>query len=255
MYQIFTRTVLLLAFYLCIIPSFSQVGIGTTTPDPTSILDLESSTKGLLIPRLTVAQQTTLAGLLGATETGMLVTDATTGKLIAWNGASFTDPANISATSPLSVSATNQISLNPGTLTGDLITWDGTNWVNMQPAIQHFSFTIENRQPFLAMNYCIALQGIFPARSDAVPFVSQIQIFPFNFAPIGWAFCNGQILAIASNTALFSLLGTTYGGNGTTNFQLPDLQGRAPIFYGQGPGLTNFNEGQKGGAESNTISQ
>lgn len=253
MYQIFTRTVLLLAVLLCIVPAFSQIGIGTTTPDPKSILDLESTSKGLLIPRLSVAQQTTLAGMLGAPEKGMIVTDAVSGKLLVWNGEAFSDPANISANSPLSVSATNQISINPGTQTGDLITWDGLNWVNMQPAVQHFSYTLDNRQPWLAVNYCIALQGIFPARSD--PFLSQIQIFGFNFPPLGWALCDGQLMAISQNTALFSLLGTNYGGNGTSNFALPDLQGRVIVNYGQGPGLSNYNQGDKGGVESNTISK
>ena len=78
----------------------------------------------------------------------------------------------------------------------------------------------------------------------ADPFVAEIRIFPFNFAPRGWAFCDGQILPLSQNTALFSLLGTTYGGNGQTNFGLPDLRGRAPISFGQGAGLANFDQGQ-----------
>ena len=71
----------------------------------------------------------------------------------------------------------------------------------------------------------------------ADPFVAEIRIFPFNFAPKGWAFCNGQLLPISQNTALFSLLGTTYGGDGKSTFALPDLQGSAPMHPGQGPGL------------------
>ncbi len=70
----------------------------------------------------------------------------------------------------------------------------------------------------------------------ADPFVAEIRIFPFNFAPKGWAWCDGQLLPLSQNTALFSLLGTTYGGNGKSNFALPDLQGRAPMHPGQGPG-------------------
>src|SRR5687768_15713552 len=73
----------------------------------------------------------------------------------------------------------------------------------------------------------------------ADPFVAEIRIFPFNFAPRGWAWCNGQLLPLSQNTALFSLLGTTYGGNGKSNFALPDLQGRAPMHPGQGPGLSD----------------
>jgi len=164
-------------------------------------------------------------------------------------------PASIAGKAPISVSATNQVSINPGTNPGDLITWDGTNWVNMQPAIQHFSFQVNNLQPYLVGNYCIALNGIFPSRSDAEPFVSQIQLFPFNFAPVGWAECDGQLMPISQNTALFSLLGTTFGGNGTSNFALPNLQGAVLIGMGQGPGLTNFIEGETGGSTTVTVSQ
>jgi microcystin-dependent protein len=85
-------------------------------------------------------------------------------------------------------------------------------------------------------------------------FVAEIRLFAGNFAPTGWAFCNGQILPIASNTALFSLLGTTYGGNGTTNFALPNLQGCAPMHPGQGPGLSLHNLGETGGAQTVTLS-
>jgi microcystin-dependent protein len=87
----------------------------------------------------------------------------------------------------------------------------------------------------------------------ADPFVAEIRIFPFNFAPKGWAFCDGQILPLSQNTALFSLLGTTYGGNGSTNFALPDLQGRAPLMPGQGPGLTLRDLGETGGTETVTL--
>lgn len=81
----------------------------------------------------------------------------------------------------------------------------------------------------------------------ADPFVAEIRIFPFNFAPRGWAFCNGQLLPISQNTALFSLLGTQYGGDGRTSFALPDLRSRVPIGPGQGPGLTNRVVGDSGG--------
>lgn len=79
------------------------------------------------------------------------------------------------------------------------------------------------------------------------PFIGQIIMFGGNFAPRNWAFCDGQLIAISSNPALFSLLGTTYGGNGETTFGLPDLRGRVPIHAGQGPGLPNFPLGSKGG--------
>ena len=88
----------------------------------------------------------------------------------------------------------------------------------------------------------------------AEPFLGEIRAFGFNFAPRGWAMCNGQILSIAQNTALFSLLGTTYGGNGQTTFGLPDLRGRVPIHLGQGPGLSSKDLGEQGGQEAQTLS-
>lgn len=85
------------------------------------------------------------------------------------------------------------------------------------------------------------------------PFLGEIRIYPYNFAPRNWAFCQGQLLAISQNTALFSLLGTTYGGNGITTFGLPDLQGRVPVHVGQGPGLSPYDLGQEGGSETVTL--
>ena len=84
----------------------------------------------------------------------------------------------------------------------------------------------------------------------ADPFVAEVRMFPFNFAPKGWAFCNGQVLPISQNTALFSLLGTTYGGDGKSTFALPDLQGRASMHPGQGPGLTLRDLGESAGSDS-----
>jgi microcystin-dependent protein len=84
----------------------------------------------------------------------------------------------------------------------------------------------------------------------ADPFVAEIRIFPFNFAPKGWAWCDGQLLPLSQNTALFSLLGTTYGGNGKSNLALPDLQGRASMHPGQGPGLSLHDLGETGGSET-----
>ena len=87
----------------------------------------------------------------------------------------------------------------------------------------------------------------------ADPFMAEIRIFPFNFAPKGWAWCNGQLIPISQNTALFSLLGTTYGGDGKSTFALPNLQGRAPMHPGQGPGLSLHDLGETGGAETVTL--
>jgi microcystin-dependent protein len=87
----------------------------------------------------------------------------------------------------------------------------------------------------------------------AEPYIGQITLFGGNFAPRGWAFCNGQLVSIAQYPALFSLLGTTYGGNGQTTFALPDLRGRVPMHPGSGPGLTPKNLGQQGGTETVTL--
>src|SRR6187455_949129 len=85
------------------------------------------------------------------------------------------------------------------------------------------------------------------------PFVAEIRIFPFNFAPKGWAFCDGQLLPLSQNTALFSLLGTTYGGDGKSTFALPDLQGNAAMHPGQGQGLSLRDLGEMGGSETVTL--
>jgi microcystin-dependent protein len=87
----------------------------------------------------------------------------------------------------------------------------------------------------------------------ADPFVAEIRAFGFNFAPPGWAMCNGQVLSISQNTALFSLLGTTYGGDGKSTFALPDLRGRVPMGPGQGPGTSVRDLGETGGSETVTL--
>ncbi|NQY07240.1 MAG: tail fiber protein [Flavobacteriaceae bacterium] len=124
-------------------------------------------------------------------------------------------------------------------------------------------------QPYLAVKYYIALTGTFPSRSNDPkilndpnvitssrsaqglnPFIGEIMLYAGILVPSGWAECNGQLLPIASNAALFSLLGTTYGGDGITTFALPDLRGRVPMHYGNGPGLTNRQWGENGGSET-----
>jgi microcystin-dependent protein len=87
----------------------------------------------------------------------------------------------------------------------------------------------------------------------AEPYIGEIRMVGFNFAPVGYALCNGQLLAISQNTALFAIIGTTYGGDGVTTFALPNLQSRAPIHVGQGGGLSSYVEGQSGGTENVTL--
>jgi microcystin-dependent protein len=257
MKNILPLLILLSACALYCSPATAQTGIGTTTPDNNAMLDIPSTQKGLLLPRLTAAQQATLAASLTPAQLGMLVTDAATGKPLYWTGAAWQDMATstVTATAPLAISSTNNIALNPGTAVGDLITWDGANWVNMQPATQHFTLTVDNRQPFETLNYCIALVGVFPSQNSSEPFLSEIELYGFNFPPKGFAFCNGQLLPINQNAALFALIGTTYGGDGIHTFALPNLQGRIPLHMGNGTGLSSYTLGQTGGVEQNTITK
>jgi microcystin-dependent protein len=110
----------------------------------------------------------------------------------------------------------------------------------------------ENIQPYLSFNFIISLFGIYPTQQGGVSgddiFLSELRIFPFNFAPGGWATCNGQLLPINQNQALFSLLGTNYGGNGQTTFALPDLRGRVPMHMS-----SSHNLGERGGEASHTL--
>jgi microcystin-dependent protein len=100
----------------------------------------------------------------------------------------------------------------------------------------------------------VVLLGAATNASAQDPYIGEIRYVAFTFAPRGWAECNGQLLSISQNTALFSLLGTTYGGNGQTTFALPDMRGRVPVHTGQGPGLSNYTQGQLSGQENTTLS-
>ena len=102
-----------------------------------------------------------------------------------------------------------------------------------------------------ALFFCM---GLNPRPADAEPFIGEIRIFAGNFAPRNWAFCDGQLLSIAQNSALFSILGTIYGGDGRATFGLPDLRGRVAIHAGTVPGLPGYRLGQRGGSERNTLS-
>lgn len=142
-----------------------------------------------------------------------------------------------------------------GNASGNLLTWDGSNWVakNLVVGIAGGSQPSSVMQPYTVLNYQIALEGIFPSRSGMDPYIGEIMITPYNFAVRGYAMCDGQIMSIAQNTALFSLLGTTFGGNGQTTFALPDLRGRVPMHMGQGPGLRWRTIGEQGGVESRSL--
>ncbi|MES2775701.1 MAG: tail fiber protein [Bacteroidota bacterium] len=230
----------------------AQLGFGTTTPNSKSILELRATNKGLLLPRMTVAQRTTIAASLTKSERGMMVLDSVTGKRYYWDSIKWTNNTR-GLKLPLKL-LSDSIVFNPGTAIGDLISWDGVNWINKQPAPVKFSFNVSHMQPALAVNYCISLYGIFPAQNDQ-PFVGEIKIFGFNFSPLGWAYCDGQLLSIIDNDTLFNLIGTTYGGDGVSTFAMPDLRGRVPVQRGTGPGLSTRILSETGGTESQIISQ
>lgn len=153
-----------------------------------------------------------------------------------------------------------QIALTAGLNTttanrGDVLTWDGENWVAAAPPAIPTSMTgtVEVVQPFQVINFVIAITGVFPSRTASDPLLAEIMMFAGTFAPRGWALCDGQLLSISQNSALFSLLGTNFGGDGRTTFGLPDLRGRVPMHAGNGPGLSDRRIGQKGGAETATV--
>jgi microcystin-dependent protein len=153
--------------------------------------------------------------------------------------------------------ALNAKSLGTTGANGQILSYKDNNWVasdisrNTSPTGGNQSFSIV--QPSLALNYQIALYGIYPSRDGIEPFIGEVMITTYNFTVHNFALCNGQLLSIAQNTALFSLLGTTYGGNGQTTFALPDLRGRVPVHFGQGPGLSSYTLGQVFGTESTTL--
>lgn len=134
-----------------------------------------------------------------------------------------------------------KIKLKPAANPGSHMVWDGEKWGHKQ----YFESPSNNMQPYLGLNFIIAIQY----GSPNVRFVGEITMFAGNAPPEGWAFCDGQFLPINQNLMLFTYLGTTYGGDGTTTFALPDLRGRVPLHKGQGFGLTNRTLGEKGGNE------
>lgn len=139
-----------------------------------------------------------------------------------------------------------------GTNSGDQLSWNTVNnvWV-AQRAIGTFVPARDNMQPWLGVNYIIALVGTFPSRNSLTDStIAEISLFGGNFAPRGWAFADGQLLPISQYTALFSILGTTYGGDGRTTFALPDLRGRVAVHPGSGAGLTPRRLGARGGTET-----
>ena len=149
---------------------------------------------------------------------------------------------------PVYVDEDFKIGLNSTSGARSLMAWNGSSWV----ARTVDQLRLQNVQPFLGIYHCIALTGVFPSRNSSQPYIGEIMPVGFGFAPRGWAFCDGQLLPISQNTALFSLLGTTFGGDGRTTFGLPDLRGRGMVHPGNGPGLPSRTWGQKSGSHQVT---
>jgi microcystin-dependent protein len=227
-----------LALLLAGISVRSQIAVTTdgSAPAASAMLDVKSTTKGLLVPRMTKAQREAIV----SPATGLLVfqTNEPSGHY-HYNGSAWKQEVDMFSSGVIPSANT-------------LLTFDGTNWVAKSLALSQAggNTPINNMQPYLAMNYCIALWGIYPSPSGADPFIGEVALFAFGYAPNGWAVCNGQLLPISQNTALFSLIGTYYGGNGVTTFALPDLRGRIAINQGTGPGLSTKYIGEYGGSES-----
>ena len=169
--------------------------------------------------------------------------------------------ANISASDTTRWANGGAAGLPTVAVDGNLLSYDGSNWVAKDVALSAIcgnagaSQPVYARSPFTVVNYCIALQGPYPSCNFMDPFIGAIGAFGFNFVPRNWAACNGQLLSVNDNPTLFSLLGMQYGGDGRTTFGLPDLRGRAAISQGQGPGLSYYVMGQKGGSEYITLSE
>ena len=235
----------------------AQVAITTdgSDADASAMLDVKSSDKGMLIPRMTLAER----DAIGTPATGLLVyvTDANDFYFfdgLAWEQFSGgSDGDWIINGNDMSSSVTGNVGIgfpNPSQKLDVNGTINGSNFTGNGNTLTFGSNS--NMQPSLGITYVIALSGIYPspsANKGIDRFLGEIMMFAGNFAPQGWALCNGQLLAINQNQALFSLLGTTYGGNGSTTFALPDLRGRAPMHWGTGSGLTTRSLGQNVGVE------
>lgn len=231
-----THHVLLGLFIFCICNANAQVAINTdaSAPGLSSMLDVKSATKGVLIPRVSLTSKNVTAPVESPVASLMVYNLATAG-----TGTAAVVPGfyywNVSSWVPIALTTNAEI-----TGKNDLVTQSSLGELGTKKGYGA-----------QAVNYIIALQGIFPCRMDCggsnfnVTILGEIKLFAGNFAPEGWAFCNGQILPLSQNTALFSLLGTYYGGNGFNTFALPDLRSAVPLHYGTSTSGQTWDIGEK----------
>ncbi|HEY2147198.1 MAG TPA: tail fiber protein, partial [Pirellulales bacterium] len=202
---------------------------------------------------MSISQNTALFSLLGTTYGGDGISTFALPDLRGRSAISTGQGPGLSNQFEGETSGIPQIALSDAQMPVHNHTLPGGGVTGIEGGNQPFN----NMKPSLAMNYDINLQGIFPSQGGGgptqFPILGQLNLFAGTFNPGGTAGANGQLLSIAQNTALFSILGTTYGGNGVTTFALPDLQDRTAISFGQGPGLTNRNEGDEIGHEATTL--
>jgi microcystin-dependent protein len=215
-------------------------GVAVTTnaslPAACAMLDVQSTAKGILVPGMTAAQRAAIS----TPAQGLIVyqTDQVSG-FYCYSGSAWREEMDV-------VNSAGSV------LSGKLMTFDGTNWVARSMAC---GTTGANQggnimQPYLALNYYIALYGIFPSQSGLDCYVGEVFIGGFSFAPNGFIKCEGYLLPIDQYNELFALIGTTYGGDGQTTFAIPDLRGRAALHQGQASGMTNRTIGEVWGCET-----
>ena len=244
------KKIFTIGFLLMAVESFAQTGIGTVSPSASAALDVSSTTKGLLVPRFATSAITNIT----SPTAGLLIYDSTAKGFYVYTGTAWTavsdNLGSHSATKNIALNG-NYISNNGG---NNGIKVDNSGTVSISNNIGSTNDVLANTGSGVvgfkkgygtqSINYIIATAGDFPLRNGTSALYSnqvigEIRLFAGNFAPDGFALCNGALLPIASNTALFSILGTTYGGNGTTNFKLPDLRSAVPV--GQGTNGVNQN--------------
>jgi microcystin-dependent protein len=234
---------------LAIFKGNKMVGINTT--NPTAELEVSGTVKATAL----VGDGSGLTNTDTDPSNELQVLSISGDTLFLSDGGQVILPGVKGAAAPLTVENEQVVIDTAGVGAGQLLSFDGNNWITSSLVIGNTGGNqpVNNMQPFLGIYHCIALVGLYPSRNIMDPFIGTIATFGFNFAPRSWAFCNGQLLAISGNPSLFSLLGTTFGGDGRTTFGLPDLRGRVAVHPGNGPGLQSIMWGQKSGTNNNTL--